>query len=98
MHTNTTVVTPFYTITQLSKIIGYSREGTRRYVKRLSIPLHYTGNKTIIYLSDLSTYAPELYASLVQVEQLRNSSFEPVEPMDFGKDPIFLQQLVDFSK
>lgn len=51
-------------------MIGYSVDGARKFMNRLGVPTNYVGNKCIYYLSDLQTYAPELYASILEANNL----------------------------
>lgn len=67
---NKPFITPFLTITKLSKIFGMTRLGTRNLLMRMNLPYHYVGNKIIFYLSDIQTHQPELFSSILEANQL----------------------------
>lgn len=64
-------IKPFYTTAELKTIIGYkTHEGATRFLEKLHIPKNLVGKVNIWYLSDIQTYAPELFSSILECANL----------------------------
>ena len=70
MKDNNQVVRCFYTVPQLAKMIGYSSQGARKFLFKLNLPIHLVGNRYIVYLTDLQSYTPELYNSILEANNI----------------------------
>jgi hypothetical protein len=63
----------FYTVRDIADCLGYTKPGARKFLLRLNIPIQYIGNKLVIYLSDIQSYQPDLYASIMIFNDLAAS-------------------------
>jgi hypothetical protein len=58
-------VKAFYSTQKLSKIIGLSGEATKKLLLGMSIPFKTSGKIHLYNLSDIKTYCPDLYNSIL---------------------------------
>lgn len=61
----------FYTLTEIADLLGYSRKSKRAVTKILSalgVPANHINKKVIYYVSDIRMYAPDLYASILEID------------------------------
>lgn len=63
-------VKPFYGIPEIARMIGYSSQGARKFLFKLSIPIHMVGNRYLVYLVDLQSYTPALYNSILESQNI----------------------------
>lgn len=88
----TNKVMPFYTVREIMQFIGYNTvHGTRYFLFKLNVPMHFLGKKYIIYLSDLQTHAPELFASILEANNL-NRLVQEHEPAVQDEDEYMTNQ------
>lgn len=57
---------PMWSIGTLAQALGYSRRGARLFLESAGVPVTLVGPRYYVFLSDLITNAPELYASLCE--------------------------------
>jgi hypothetical protein len=69
---NELLVKPFYSVPQLARLIGYSSQGARKFLFKLNLPIHLVGNRYIVYLTDLQSYCPQLYNSILESQNINN--------------------------
>lgn len=62
----------WYTLAEFAEMTGQKLETVRTQRKRGHIPARRYGHKWIIYLDELRRNAPELWASIMTVDQFRN--------------------------
>ena len=60
----------FYTVPELARLIGYSSQGARKFLFKLNLPITLVGNRYIVYLTDLQSYCPTLYNSIMEAQNL----------------------------
>jgi hypothetical protein len=65
-------IRPFYTVPQLAKMIGYSSQGARKFLFKLNLPINLVGNRYIVYLTDLQSYTPQFYNSILEAQNLNS--------------------------
>lgn len=62
-----------YSISEMKDVFGFkSHEAAREMCKKLGVPLHLFGNKYLIYLTDIQLYAPQLYASMLECNNIQS--------------------------
>jgi len=62
----------FYTVPELARLIGYSSQGARKFLFKLNLPITLVGNRYIVYLTDLQSYCPTLYNSIMEAQNLNS--------------------------
>jgi hypothetical protein len=78
-------VRPFYTVSQLMKMMHYkSKQGCANALASLNIPHSLIGRKKVYFLSDIQTYCPPLFNSITEANQL-NIRFD-IEPETNDED------------
>lgn len=78
------IIYPFYTTEEIRRLIGYkSQYGARSFLIKLGIPFHMIGKKYIYYLSDIQTQAPELFASILEANNLNALISRPIDEETF---------------
>lgn len=75
-------IQPFYSIADIAELMGYSKNGARKFINNLNIPINKVGNKHIIYLSDLRNNTPEFYYSLLEANNLQSQLDDADLPID----------------
>jgi hypothetical protein len=65
------LVKPFYTMRDMAEFLGYNTPGVRKVLFKMHIPISMLNERYIVYLSDLQTEQPKLYASILEAEILR---------------------------
>ena len=89
------IVKPMYSIPQLAKLIHYSSQGARQFLFKLNLPIHLVGSRYIVYLTDLQTYTPELYNSILEAANINsiNEQNEIIEDNEsFMKEQFYSQE------
>ena len=62
----------YYTLGELAKAANMDRETVKKLLWQRNIPYQYKGNRAIFFISDISAYAPDIYASLLILLELRD--------------------------
>jgi hypothetical protein len=62
----------FYTLRQLESILDRKRNALIHYLDSNNIPYSLSGNKYIVYLSDIETSCPQLFNSIQLQETYQN--------------------------
>jgi len=74
--TNKPLIRAFYSIPELARMINYSSQGARKLFFKMNIPITLLGSRYIIFLTDLQSFAPSLYNSILEAQNL-NSMISP---------------------
>jgi len=64
-------VKPIYTVPELARMMGISRQRAARLLARAKVPIH-VGMPGIVYLSDIKACAPEIWTSLEEAAHIRS--------------------------
>ena len=60
-----------YSLTQLAKLMGTNRKKVRRLLWHAGISSHLLGKKRMVFVSDIETKLPALWASVASCERRR---------------------------
>jgi hypothetical protein len=61
------VIKPVYTTTELKNLLGFKKsENTKKFLTKLNVPCQTTGKKDFWMLSDIKSYCPSLFDSILE--------------------------------
>lgn len=63
-------IKPFLSVPDIARMMNYTSAGARKFLFKLNLPIHLVGCRYIVYLSDLQTFTPDFYASLLEANNL----------------------------
>lgn len=85
-------IQPVYSISEMAKFLNYkTSDGCRKFLYKLNLPINLVGGKLIIYLTDLQTYTPNLFNSILECNSLRSIQSDQFD-LDFAQKSSFINQ------
>lgn len=69
-----------YKLSEFADLLEMSKRRTKRFLIAASCPLHRHANTDYLYLSDLQTYLPDLFASLSEQENIQETKSFQINP------------------
>lgn len=63
-------IKPIYTVPELARMMGMSRQRAFRLLTRVGVPIQ-SGDPRTVYLSDIKAMAPDVWSSMEEAAHLR---------------------------